>query len=438
MEKVHRLLQRQMKRYLGNVDSRSKEWEMLLEVVNKAYWDSDTDREMLERSLDISSQELIQANATMQAVIDAFPDVFLRLDREGTVVSFRKGKTGEAGFWHTLPTSRRFYELFGEGNQSKLYTTFSKVLETDDLTGIEFHTDEDGAQQHFEARLVPISHNDIIAIIRDITERKLAEEQLIYFSMFDPLTNLYNRAYFEKEMHRLQVESHSPVGLIICDVDNLKLVNDTYGHDCGDRLLIEIGRLLRMSLRKNDVIARIGGDEFAVLLPGSDLEAVECTCERIRSEVTRHNSTSPILPLSVSMGYSIRNSEHIRMDEIFKEADDNMYKEKFIHHHRLSQHLIQSVLDSDRSRRFALRGRVEHIEGERGGLKIQITGSEEERGDHGMMVHLKEEVGAEAGSEWVVDMSQSEFGGSRTDFRSYLKSLIILLNLALDSIPPDC
>lgn len=115
----------------------------------------------------------------------------------------------------------------------------------------------------------------------DISERKRIEEQLVYLSLHDPLTGLYNRAYFEEEMRRLEGGRFARVGIIVCDVDGLKLVNDTLGHGAGDNLLRAAAQVLEECFREGDVVARIGGDKFAVLLPSGGKTAVESSCRRI-------------------------------------------------------------------------------------------------------------------------------------------------------------
>lgn len=434
MDRTHRLLQRQLKRYLGDARHWPEGWENFLSVVNRAYWDSDADREMLERSLEISSQELIQANSAKQAVIEAYPDIFFQINQDGMVVSYQEGQSHNQESFSSSPISKPFSELFGQQNRERLQSVFNQVLQQGTLKGIEFYVDNGYTRQHYEARLFPSELDEVFAIVRDITERKMAEEQLIYYSMFDPLTNLYNRAYFEKEMHRFQNDYRGSLGLIICDVDNLKLVNDNFGHDAGDKLLIEIASVLRQSLRKNDVIARIGGDEFAVLLPDSDTEAVESTCTRIRSALKNYNSRSPLFPLSVSLGYSIRFNNNKRMDDIFKEADDNMYREKFIHHSRLSRHLVRNVLETDGAHNFNLQGYIEKLDEKQATLNIQISRTDADPGEIKMAFRLKDE-GIPNADTWSIDVGGSQFNFNNGDYKAYLKSLVLLLNIALGVMP---
>jgi diguanylate cyclase (GGDEF)-like protein/PAS domain S-box-containing protein len=127
------------------------------------------------------------------------------------------------------------------------------------------------------------------AVFRDITDRRRAEERLYYQALHDPLTGLYNRLFFEEEVNRLEKERLTPVGVISVDLDGLKQVNDHQGHAAGDQLIRQAADLLRRSFRVEDVIARIGGDEFAILLPESETPALRRALERLRAIVADHN-----------------------------------------------------------------------------------------------------------------------------------------------------
>lgn len=165
-------------------------------------------------------------------------------------------------------------------------------------------------------------------IIRDVTDRKQMEDWLRYLNMHDKPTGLYNRNYFEEEMQRMQSGRFDPVGVVVCDVDGLKLVNDNLGHGAGDELLATVAGILGKCFRDSDVVARIGGDEFAVLLPNCPSNVVEDACKRIREMVENHRRQQPPVPISLSIGWAVKTDSSHTMSEIFKAADNHMYREK--------------------------------------------------------------------------------------------------------------
>lgn len=162
---------------------------------------------------------------------------------------------------------------------------------------------------------------------RDITEQKAAQEKLTYLSQRDPLTGLYNRRYFEEALKRYE-SSSNPVGLIMCDVDGLKLVNDTLGHEQGDRLLRVISDLMKSCFRGDDILARVGGDEFAAIVPNASPGLLEERIQAIFNKVKDYNLEHRDFPISISLGYAVRRHPQVPILQVFKEADDNMYRKK--------------------------------------------------------------------------------------------------------------
>ena len=164
--------------------------------------------------------------------------------------------------------------------------------------------------------------------VRNITERKKAEEKIIYLSFHDGLTGLYNRAYFEEEINKLDTERQLPMSFIIGDINSLKIVNEGFGHLQGDRLIIKVAELLKALCRKEDVIARWGGDEFTILLPKTSREDTGEIVNRIKNiaiATCKHE-----IPLSISLGHATKEKVDQDFQDIIKEAEDNMYRHKLI------------------------------------------------------------------------------------------------------------
>jgi diguanylate cyclase (GGDEF)-like protein len=140
------------------------------------------------------------------------------------------------------------------------------------------------------------------------------------------LTGIYNRAFFETELERFKTSREFPVSVIVADVDKLKITNDTLGHAAGDELLRQAVSVLRSVFRAGDVLARIGGDEFAVLLPNTDAVTAEQLLSRVRAKLVEHNTQHPDLPVQVSLGAATAAKD--ALVEAFTLADQRMYADK--------------------------------------------------------------------------------------------------------------
>ncbi len=164
-------------------------------------------------------------------------------------------------------------------------------------------------------------------LITNLRDKQRTEEQLRYVSSHDTMTGVYNRSFFSEELARLDRGRHFPVSIIVVDLDGLKEINDTRGHAAGDRLIQQAAGVLTSAVRGEDVVARIGGDEFAIILPGADLEAAARVLERIRDEEAAYNREQTEFFLGMSLGVATASSRG-DLDLTHKQADRLMYEDK--------------------------------------------------------------------------------------------------------------
>lgn len=154
-------------------------------------------------------------------------------------------------------------------------------------------------------------------------------EEVRRLALTDPLTGIFNRTFFQAELVRLEGSRALPVSIIVVDLDNMKLTNDTLGHTVGDELLRITAQALQDIFRSDEIIARIGGDEFAVLLPGIDEIKINEVVMRIHEKMRSHNTGHPELPIQLSVGAA--TSKENSLIAAFTLADQRMYAEKSKH-----------------------------------------------------------------------------------------------------------
>jgi diguanylate cyclase (GGDEF)-like protein/PAS domain S-box-containing protein/putative nucleotidyltransferase with HDIG domain len=184
----------------------------------------------------------------------------------------------------------------------------------------------------------------LLSIVRNISERKKAEKEIIYLSYNDQLTGLYNRRFYEEEIIKLNTERSIPTALIIADVNGLKLTNDAFGHKAGDMLLQKISNILKQECGVNGTVSRIGGDEFVILLPKTDENEATKIVQRINLAIENEKTDNVIL--SISMGVAVKENTFEDIDEIFKKAEANMYRDKLTESSIMRRKTIELIMNT--------------------------------------------------------------------------------------------
>lgn len=216
---------------------------------------------------------------------------------------------------------RHFREQLIELWNGKLFHQREVVNYT--LGGEELHV-------HLQFSVLPGHEGDwslVQVALTDITARKKAEAYLEYLGQHDVLTKLYNRSFYADELNRLERKGPFPVTIIMLDLNNLKQVNDQLGHAAGDTLLRRAGEVLAKAVDRPSCAARIGGDEFAILLPGIDAAGGQAVMENIAKLIELNNQFYSAATLSVSIGMATSLPGE-RLEQAVKRADFAMYQDK--------------------------------------------------------------------------------------------------------------
>lgn len=226
---------------------------------------------------------------------------------------------------------KKIWDVFPSDIAERRFAPIRWVFDNNDTKVIEGRVSDDDLERYFITTLKPILDDQgkvisVICISKDITDRKRKEQQLQYLGTHDILTGLFNRNFFEVEMARLQPSRLFPISIVIADLDDLKTINDRFGHPAGDELLRKAARVMQQSFRTEDIAARIGGDEFAILLPQTDEENAKAAVTRLRNNLERQQNG--MLTLSIGMA---TGEEGGSLLETMRLADDRMYKDKANH-----------------------------------------------------------------------------------------------------------
>ncbi len=268
------------------------------------------------------------------------------LDKEGKPVDYR-----------FLEMNESFEKITGLKRDNIIGKTVREVLPDTEEYWIETYGKValSGKSAHFENYSKELDkYFEVVAfspealhfavLTSDITQRKKNEESILYLGYHDQLTGLYNRRFYEEELKRLDTKRNLPITLIMSDVNGLKLTNDAFGHQAGDALLQTIAELLKNECRSDEIISRIGGDEFVILLPKTDAATAKKLIQRIGNAINKEASNNALV--SVSIRYAVKDNMLKQFDEIYKEAEDDMYRHKLTESSSFRSKSIDIIMNS--------------------------------------------------------------------------------------------
>lgn len=277
-----------------------------------------------------------------------------RFDDNWTMEYMSQGCEAVTGYKHNeliMNNEQSFNNIIVEKYRDSVKSKWANAVENKELIKIEYEIimkngqvkwvyeqgqpifDERGNLKYFEG------------IIIDISEQKKREEEINFLTFHDSMTGLYNRRYYSMTIDRIAREESLPISVIVGDINGLKLINDAFGHELGDQLIIDTAKILQKCVRSTDIITRTGGDEFVVFLPSTENNIGEIVVDRILKECNEYNETSKDsnYNISISLGIETMNSISEDLEDVIKLAEDQMYKNKLFNHKSTHSTIINSI-----------------------------------------------------------------------------------------------
>jgi diguanylate cyclase (GGDEF)-like protein/PAS domain S-box-containing protein len=287
----------------------------------------------LLRTLRHSGDETRNARADLQAVIDASPVPICVTDHEASVLVWNRAAERTSGY--------AAEEVLGAPppivpaeDPERVAALYQAALAGEVQRGIEIKLlDREERPLDIRFSTAPLGNGQrgVVVLFEDVTESKRAAEKIEFLAGHDPLTKLPNRRSFEREFAQAiaRAARGGQATLLLCDIDNFKFINDTGGHPIGDRFLVEVANRFRSELRPGDGLARLSGDEFAIVISGSEEAEAAAVAERLLDAMREYRieSRAGVLDITVSLGlYQLRTDE--TAERAMRRADEALYEAK--------------------------------------------------------------------------------------------------------------
>ncbi len=293
------------------------------------------------------NQNILKKNEFLETMLLSVSDGFISTDLENKVTMMNYSAEKMTGWTQDEAYGKQLaivFKMVGKEPEGE-----TDIPESQYIAKEKFLIDRFGNMIAIEESTTPIMNGSgkaygKVIMFRDISEENYRIRHIEYLSYHDQLTGLYNRRFFDEEMKRIDTERNLPISLVMIDVNGLKLTNDAFGHQMGDRLLKKIADILKLEFRADDIIARIGGDEFAVILPNTRREEVLPILERV--QYAADHAKFENIYLSFSAGSDTKAIQYENIMEVFIRAENEMYRNKLTESKMMRNRTVQLIIEA--------------------------------------------------------------------------------------------
>jgi len=289
-------------------------------------------------------KRLSKSEEKSRALIQAIPDGLFIINLDGVFIDCEASDPSMLLMPKEEFIEKTIDEVMPKEVAEIAYENLNLVFESGDLHSFEYKLFDKGVLAYYEIRMVKNGQDEVLAILRDITRRKVLENSLEYLSYNDQLTGLKNRRFYEEELKRLDVKENLPLTMVLGDVNGLKLINDSFGHVAGDDLIRKVAEIIKTGCRDADVVARLGGDEFIMLMPKTDGNEAEKIIKNINNIAQKEKIQN--IDISISFGYETKINEEQSSQEIFTKAEDYMYKRKLFESSCMRGKTVNTIINT--------------------------------------------------------------------------------------------
>jgi diguanylate cyclase (GGDEF)-like protein/PAS domain S-box-containing protein/putative nucleotidyltransferase with HDIG domain len=309
---------------------------------------------------DITNEKILELKLSnekklVEATLLSVGDGVISCDRNGNVLFMNLISETLTGWKKEEAIGKPIHEVFNiisEVTGEISENIVEKVLLSGTINELANHTmliSRDGTRRPIEDSAAPIIQDNgevigVVLVFRDFTDKREKMNQIEYLSYHDYLTGLYNRRFFEEELKRYDTPRNIPITIVMGDVNGLKLINDSFGHDIGDELLKKTAEIIMRGCRSDDIVARLGGDEFVIILPKTDTAEAEILLQRIQNNLSEQKVGA--IALSVSFGFDTKHNEAESSKDILKNAEDHMYRHKLYESASMRSKTINLIMNT--------------------------------------------------------------------------------------------